>query len=286
MSQGRGVPDGCAYGSIGHVEGDIKTSDELNKHKTTVKSKQRSYLPLALAALVVVAAAMAGIACSPPREDPFALGHRGSPTPTPQPDETPVETLVNEYDLLTSGETIKIAEWEDNRVKLLNFLAGYVIVFGFDHPVEIVSVDQGDYGPALLNGDVHLVIQMEQDWYESTGRSAGVLNIGAPFENLANSRIGANPGLQDIAPGIVEFLSSFVPGDERTDELASRITGGRFGMRPSVAAIKYFKENEEVWTQWVGGDIALLVKDAVKGNKTALINRKCIPDGGNANCVR
>ena len=234
--------DRCVYGSIGHVEGDSKTSDELDKHKATAKSKQRSYLPLALAGLVVAAVALAGSACSPPRQDPFALGHRGSPTPTPQPDETPVEILVNEYDLLTSGETIKIAEWEDNRIKLLNFLAGYVIVFGFDHPVEIVSVDQGDYGPALLDGDVHLVIQMEQDWYEKTGRSAGIIDIGAPFKSLANSRIGANPGLQDIAPEIVEFLSNFVPGDERTDDLASRITDGRFGTRPSVAGIKYFKE--------------------------------------------
>ena len=70
------------------------------------------------------------------------------------------------------------------------------------------------------------------------------------------------------------------------ESIASRITGGRIGMRPNVAGVKYFKENKELWSQWIDEEIAEAVQEAVDGGKTGLINRKCIPDGGNQNCIR
>ena len=57
-------------------------------------------------------------------------------------------------------------------------------------------------------------------------------------------------------------------------------------MRPNVAGVKYFKENSAVWTQWIAPEVAEGVQTAIDDNKTGLINRKCIPDGGNQNCIR
>lgn len=249
-----------------------------------MERKRRSYLLMCIALSIMVA--MVGVAC-PPQDEPFPFQYQGTPTvtPSPVPDATPEKVIAHKYDVITRGETIRIAEWEDNTLNLLNFLAGYVIVFGLDHAVELVDIAGEDYGDALLNGDVHIVLQMERSWHESTGGPAGILDIGGPFENRPNVSIGASPSLEDASPEIVEFLTNFVLGEEEVEALAAQITGGRIGIRPNVAGVKYFKEQEEVWMRWIDEDTAELVREAIESNKTGLINRKCIPDGGNDNCV-
>ena len=244
-------------------------------------------LPYALFAMMATVIAVAVAACAP-EDEPFPFDYHGTPTPTPIPvaNATPEKIITHKYDVISKGETIKIAEWDDNTLKMLNFLAGYVIIFGFDHAVELVDLEDRHYGDALLAGDVHLVLWMEDDWYDSTGADAGILNIGTLYEGESNLLIGASPALEEASEEIVDFLGSFVPGDETVESLASRITGGRIGIRPNVAGVKYFKENSAVWAQWIAPEIAEGVQTAIDDNKTGLINRKCIPDGGNQNCIR
>ena len=236
--------------------------------------------------MLAVVVALTVAACAP-EEEPFPFEYHGTPTPTPVPiaDATPERIITQKYDIISTGETIKIAEWDDNTLKMLNFLAGYVIVFGFDHTVEVVDLEERHYGEALLAGDVHIALWMEQDWHDSTGDDAGIVDLGTLYESDSDLRIGVSPALEEASAGIAEFLRSFVPGDETVESLASRITGGRIGMRPNVAGVKYFKENSEVWMQWIDPEIAVGVQKAIDDNKTGLINRKCIPDGGNQNCI-
>ena len=249
-----------------------------------IKHKLLSYPLLGMFAAVV---AMAGAACAP-EEEPFPFDYHGTPTPSPVPvaNATPERIITHKYDIISKGETIKIAEWDDNTLRMLNFLAGYVIVFGFDHVVELVDLEDRHYGDALLAGDVHLVLWMEEDWHKSTGGDAGIVDLGTLYEAESNLRIGASPALEEASQEIVEFLRGFVPGDEPVASIASRITGGRIGIRPNVAGVKYFKENKELWSRWIDQEIAEAVQEAVDGGKTGLINRKCIPDGGNQNCIR
>ena len=229
--------------------------------------------------------AMAGAACAP-KDEPFPFDYHGTPTPSPVPvaDATPEKIITHKYDIISKGETIKIAEWDDNTLRMLNFLAGYVIIFGFDHAVELVDLEDRHYGDALLAGDVHLVLWMEEDWHKTTGGDAGIVDLGTVYEAESGLRIGSSPALEEASQEIVQFLGSFVPGDEPVESIASRITGGRIGMRPNVAGVKYFKENKELWSQWIDQEIAEAVQEAVDGGKTGLINRKCIP--GNQNCIR
>lgn len=249
-----------------------------------VKLKHVTYL---LLGLLVTLFAMAGAACAP-EDEPFPFDYHGTPTPSPVPvaDATPERIITHKYDIISKGETIKIAEWDDNTLKMLNFLAGYVIVFGFDHEVEVVDLGERHYGEALLAGDVHLVLWMENDWHKTTGGDAGIVDLGTLYEAESNLRIGASPALEEASQEIVQFLRGFVPGDEPVESIASRITGGRIGIRPNVAGVKYFKENREIWAAWIDAQTAEGVQTAIDGNKTGLINRKCIPDGGNDNCVR
>ena len=195
-----------------------------------VHLKRLSYLFLGLMAMML---AMAGAACAP-EDEPFPFDYHGTPTPSPVPvaNATPERIITHKYDFISKGETIKIAEWDDNTLKMLNFLAGYVIVFGFDHTVELVDLEDRHYGDALLAGDVHLVLWMEEDWHKTTGGDAGIVDLGTLYEAESNLRIGSSPALEEASRDIVDFLSSFVPGDEQVESLASRITGGRIGIRP------------------------------------------------------
>lgn len=256
-------------------------------HGSLVNDMNPNRLSHLLFALMVTLALIAGAACAP-EEEPFPFEYHGTPTPTPVPvaNATPEKIITHKYDIISKGETIKIGEWDDNTLKMLNFLVGYVIIFGFDHAVELVDLEDRHYGDALLAGDVHIALWMEENWHNSTGDDAGIVDLGTLYEGESDLRIGASPALEEASKGIAEFLRSFVPGDETVDSLASRITGGRTGMRPNVAGVKYFKENSAVWTQWIAPEVAEGVQTAIDDNKTGLINRKCIPDGGNQNCIR
>ena len=94
------------------------------------------------------------------------------------------------------------------------FPAGYVIIFGFDHAVELVDLEDRHYGDALLAGDVHLVLWMEEDWHKTTGGDAGIVDLGTLYEAESNLRIGSSPALEEASQEIVQFLGSFVPGDD------------------------------------------------------------------------
>ena len=252
-----------------------------------VNVMKHKLLPYALFGILATAVVVAGAACAP-EDEPFPFEYHGTPTPTPVPvaNATPERNITHKYDIISKGETIKIAEWDDNTLKMLNFLAGYVIVFGFDHAVELVDLEDRHYGEALLAGDVHLVLWMEDDWHSTTGGDASIVDLGTLYEAESNLRIGASPALEELSSEIIAFLSSFVPGDEPVESIASRITGGRIGIRPNVAGMKYFKENRDIWTEWIDGETADAVQAAVDDGKTGLVNRKCIPDGGNQNCIR
>ena len=256
-------------------------------HGSLVNDMNPNRLSHLLFALMVTLALIAGAACAP-EEEPFPFEYHGTPTPTPVPvaNATPEKIITHKYDIISKGETIKIAEWDDNTLKMLNFLVGYVIIFGFDHAVELVDLEDRHYGDALLAGDVHIALWMEENWHNSTGDDAGIVDLGTLYEGESDLRIGASPALEEASQEIAEFLRSFVPGDETVESIASRITGGRTGMRPNVAGVKYFKENSAVWTQWIAPEVAEGVQTAIDDNKTGLINRKCIPDGGNQNCIR
>ena len=162
--------------------------------------------------------AMAGAACAP-EDEPFPFDYHGTPTPSPVPvaDATPEKIITHKYDIISKGETIKIAEWDDNTLRMLNFLAGYVIIFGFDHAVERSPSGrprgQALWRQTLLAGDVHLVLWMEEDWHEATGGDAGIVDLGTVYEAESNLRIGSSPALEEASQEIVQFLGSFVPGD-------------------------------------------------------------------------
>jgi len=256
---------------------------------------------LATAVLAVVFAA-----CTPAKDDLFDIGdlatvRAATPTPTPRPDQptpTPLPTvepsemaraaqersdtyLENLY-LPTEG-TVRMGIWDDTRVQLDNHVAGYIIVYGYDYTVEMVEASLDEYQDFLETGELDIVMQTSPDlmeWLDSHAGEGRVLNVGNFIEATPNARIAVHGRLSERAPQIVEFLQSMKANDEILDPIAARISGGRFGTNPNVATLIFLKNHEDIWTKWVPEEVAQKVRAAIKGGKTDLQNRKCIPTGG------
>ena len=176
--------------------------------------------------------------------------------------------------------TVKIANWNDKSVLLANNLAGYIIVHGFNYRVELVEAEEVDYKTALPQGELDVVMQMSPDWSSGYVEAGTVNDVGSLFTEKPEIRIGIHPSLVEKAPELVEFLGNISPGDERFSKLANGITTGRVGMTPNVAALKYLRDYEDVWTRWVPVEVVEKVKAAIAAGKTNLENRMCVPGGG------
>ena len=258
-------------------------------------------------AIIIVAAAVAAVvtlsACAPEQEDPLAFGARATvrastPTPTPRPDEptpTPVPAEVMEQvarersdtylDALyepTEG-TVRMGIWDEKRVQLDSHLAGYIIVYGFDYSVEMVETTAEEYPGLLETGELDIVLQTSPelgDWLAERSEDGAVLDVGTMVEATPGARIVVHGRLSERAPQIVDFLKSITADDEVFDSAAARITGGRLGINPNVAALTILKNHEDLWTQWAPAEVVERVKGAIAAGKSDLKNRKCIPTGG------
>ncbi len=252
-------------------------------------------LTILYAVVVALAAAVLGIACAPV-DDPFDILERKAAeeaTPTPVGAAVPTVTGAEMAAASEAAEaaqqaslfedaigTIRIGDWENQVVNLENALAGYIMVYGYDYAVELVETTDEGYQDALPKGELDVVMEMAPGWYTEHAEEGLIVDVGTVKEATPEIRIGVYGSVKKNAPELVEFLGKMSPGDEIVAELASRITGGRSGINPTVAALTYLKQHEDRWTQWVPASVTEKVKAAIKGGKTSLINRKCVPGGG------
>ncbi len=208
-----------------------------------------------------------------------------SPTPlaTLTAEEAVTQSVANQAAMLESlfepsEGVIRIGEWKDDPAKRLqNFIAGYIMVYGYDYRVELIDTTDDEYKDALTKGDVHLVMEADGDWIkDQTGR---VIDAGS-IKDAKTARIGVYGGIKQDAPEVVEFLGKMAPGDEVIASLAKQITGGRTGIRPNVAGLIFLKKHPETWTSWLPATVAEKVDAAINASKSSLTNRKCIPTGG------
>jgi|GEM_PF-2253879 hypothetical protein len=237
---------------------------------------------------------LVGLACAD-RESP-RLNLRDLATPTIPPTQgtpTPTSVVKGDQDSLDIFgfeyiDTVRVAEWDDNTVKLVNFIVGYALVQGYVYGVEIVEFPDGDYHAALASGEVDIVLAMSRteskEWYDEVTESGEVIDLGSLFGEDSDLRIGVNTGLNERVPEVVDLLRTMTPGEEVVTDLVSRLTGGRVGIKPNVAGIMYFQRNEDAWTQWMTGEAVAGIKTAIEERKTGL-HRKCLSgDGSSVYC--
>ncbi len=208
----------------------------------------------------------------------------GAPTPVPAPDQTgsasdeqSVALGPREIDSLASlmedsKDTIRIAQWFENRVRVANAIAAYIMVYGYDYAVDLVETGPDEYQADLREGEIDVVLEMpEQRRGGSRGRWP-IVDVGTIFESTPEIRVGVNRSLTETAPGVVEFLGKMRPGDQRLAGLAAQVTPGRTGISPTVAAVVFLRNHRAVWEQWLPDPVAERVGIAVSAGKMSLKN--------------
>lgn len=246
------------------------------------------YLALVAALLILN---VLELSCSSGREDPL-LSAEELFTPTPLPSDTavlptptgePIDTFGFDY-----NGTVRIAQWNDPAIQMENFIVGFIIVQGMLYEAKIVELLDADYRTALESGEVDLVLEMSRtessDWYQSVTESGTVLDVGSLFGDESEFRIGIRSELREMAPPVYDLLSKTEADEEVLSDLAARITGGRVGIKPNVAALIFFKDHEDVWTSWVRPDVVDNVKAAIGEGKTSL-HHKCLRVPGDGNTL-
>ena len=238
-------------------------------------------------ALVFVLSIGAFVSCSSERETPL-LQPTDFPTPTPRPETSvtpePTSAAADHFDFEYKA-TIKLADWEDGRVQLINQIAGYIFVQGLLYKAEIVPVPDGDYRAAIETGAVDAVLTASRadsrDWYDKVIKAGTVVDAGSPYGVDSDIRVLVRPELTRIAPEAAAVLSKLTPGEQVIADLAAQITGGRTGLKPNVVAQIYFLNHREAWTLWMPQEVVGDIDKAIEGGRNGLF-RQCVLVGGGA----
>ncbi len=186
------------------------------------------------------------------------------PTRTPEP--VPVD-----YNRSTEGppkhELVKLAQWDENRLKLSNFIAGYIIAHGLNFPTRAIELEPEEYKDALVHNDVDIVLEADPEWAKPYA-DAGIIVLLKPLSSASpDTVVAVNASLWKRAPEVGAFLERYEWDGELLNTEAEKIKSGRIAITASVVGHNVFKRQEEMWTQWVEPEAAETVRAAMEEGK-------------------
>lgn len=161
-------------------------------------------------------------------------------------------------------ELIKFANWDDASVKLVNWIAGYIVAHGLDRPVRIIDVEDGAYQDPLVGNDVDIVFAADSGWAsEQVGAGKAILlsNSSPTDSSLA---IVVHPSMSDRAPDVIALLENYVIDGDLLAKQSARIRGGRVGLKENAVGLDLMKKSPGVWTPWMDPQVAALVSQAIE----------------------
>ena len=164
-------------------------------------------------------------------------------------------------------ELIKFANWDDNPVKLLNWIAAYIVAHGLDRPIRVIDVEEGAYQDPLLANDVDIVIAADGGWADEQSGAGKVIRLTNASPVDATLAVALHPSMEQRAPDVVRFLETLTIDPELLAKQAAMIRGGRIGLKENAVGINFLKREYAVWMSWVGEEIAALVNQAIEDGK-------------------
>ena len=189
---------------------------------------------------------------------------------TIEPTRTPVP-LPADYSRSTEGvpkhELVKLAQWDDNRVKLSNFIAGYIIAHGLNYPTRLIDLDPEGYKDALPHNDVDIVLEADPEWAKPYA-DAGIIVVLKPLSAASpDTVVAVNASLWKRAPEVGQFLEQYEWDGELLTTESKKIKSGRIAITAAVVGHNVFKRNEEMWTEWVSPEAVETVRAAMEDGK-------------------
>ena len=164
-------------------------------------------------------------------------------------------------------ELIKFANWDDNPVKLMNWVAAYIIAHGLDRPIRIIDVADGAYQEPLLANDVDIVIAADGAWAEEQSGAGKVLRLGNASPVDATLAVVLHPSMEQRAPDVVRFLETLSIDADLLAKQSAMIRGGRVGLKENAVGLIFLKREYAVWMNWVSEDVAAIVNQAIEDGK-------------------
>lgn len=231
-------------------------------------------MPLANVAVAIALTAVVALACAgetpPPTPAPSPTPQSTEPgtqnpapsTPSPTPTPGPAGPQPPPKD-----ELIKFANWDDNPVKLLNWIAAYIVAHGLDRPIRVIDVEDGEYRDPLLNNDVDVVIAADGEWAGEQAASGGVARLANASPVDAALAVAVHPSMERRAPDVVRMLETLAIDADLLAEHSAMIRGGRVGLKENAVGLIFLKRQAAVWTNWVGQDAAARVNRAIDDGK-------------------
>ena len=233
-----------------------------------------------IAATVLIAALT--IACgsaeeTPAPDDPAPTARPAAPPPPSQSQDAAQPTAAAEAEPAEDenqgpqpppkDELIKFANWDDNPVKLLNWIAAYIVAHGLDRPIRVIDVEDGAYQDPLLVNDVDIVIAADGAWADEQAGAGKVVRLVNASPTDATLAVVIHPSMNQRAPDVVQLLERLTIDADLLAKQAGLIRGGRVGLKENVVGLNFLKREYAAWVNWVGEDIAALVNQAIEDGK-------------------
>ena len=237
-------------------------------------------LPNVVIAIVLIAALT--IACgsaeeTSARDDPASTAPAAQtaaqptvaaqPTAAPAAETAPAEEQNQGPQPPPKDELIKFANWDDNPVKLLNWIAAYIIAHGLDRPIRVIDVDDGAFQEPLLANDVDIAIAADSDWAKEQSGAGNLLRLANPSPVDPSLAVVVHPSLDRRAPDVLRLLESMTIDAELLAKQAASIRGGRVGLKENTVGLLFLKREFAVWSNWVSEHVAQLVNQAIEDGK-------------------
>lgn len=189
---------------------------------------------------------------------------------TIEPTRTPVPVPAD-YNRSTEGppkhELVKLAEWDENRLKLSNFIAGYIIAHGLNFPTRAIELEPEEYKDALVHNDVDIVLEADPEWAKPYADAGIIVLLKSLSSASPDTVVAVNANLWKRAPEVGAFLELYEWDGELLTAEANKIKSGRIAVNASVVGHNVFKRQEEMWTQWVSPEAAETVRLAMEEGK-------------------
>ncbi len=232
-----------------------------------------------IAATVLIAALT--IACGAAAEtstgsEPVPTARPAAPPPPSQSQDAAQPTAAAEAEPAEEAEgpqpppkdeLIKFANWDDNPVKLLNWIAAYIVAHGLDRPIRVIDVEDGAYQDPLLVNDVDIVIAADGAWADEQAGAGKVVRLANPSPTDPELAVVIHPSMNQRAPDVVQLLERLTIEADLLAKQAGMIRGGRVGLKENVVGLNFLKREYAAWVNWVGEDIAALVNQAIDDGK-------------------
>ena len=247
---------------------------------TNESEVRKMSLPNVIAATVLIAALT--IACgaaeetstgtepaptAPPPAPPAQSQAQATAQPTAAAEAEAVEEENQGPQPPPKDELIKFATWDDNPVKLLNWIAAYIVAHGLDRPIRVIDVEEGEYKDPLLVNDVDIVIAADGAWADEQAGAGKIVRLVNPSPVDATLAVVIHPSMNRRAPDVVQLLERLTIEADLLAKQAGMIRGGRIGLKENAVGINFLKREYAAWMHWVGEDVVALVNQAIEDGK-------------------